>query len=71
MNIDVEKIREDLLQDTLGAFFIGGYGGAIILLKNIKTSAQDYYRNLVYNHSPHMKRFVILQNQKKEVLIRI
>lgn len=30
MTIDVEKLREDLKQECYGAFFGGGFGGALI-----------------------------------------
>lgn len=30
MKIDIEKLREDLKNDSLGAFFGGGFGGALI-----------------------------------------
>lgn len=30
MTIDVEKLREDLKQECYGAFFVGGFGGALM-----------------------------------------
>jgi len=30
MTIDVEKLREDLKQECYGAFFGGGFGGALM-----------------------------------------
>ena len=30
MTIDIEELREDLKQDSYGAFFGGGYGGAMM-----------------------------------------
>ena len=30
MTIDIEKLREDLKQECYGAFFIGGFGGALM-----------------------------------------
>ena len=29
MTIDIEKLREDLKQECYGAFFVGGFGGAL------------------------------------------
>ena len=30
MTIDIEKLREDLKQECYGAFFVGGFGGALM-----------------------------------------
>ena len=30
MTIDIEKLREDLKQECYGAFFGGGFGGALV-----------------------------------------
>lgn len=30
MNIDIEKLRNDLREECLGAYFAGGFGGALI-----------------------------------------
>ena len=57
MNIDVEKIREDLLQDTLGAFFIGGYGGAVIEGKNIKDMSSEEIVSLAIKHGLNLKKY--------------
>ena len=29
MTVDIEKLREDLIEDCYGAFFGGGFGGAL------------------------------------------
>ncbi len=30
MDIDIEKLRKDMKQDCYGAFFAGGFGGALM-----------------------------------------
>ena len=30
MKIDIEKLREDMKQDCYGAYFGGGFGGALV-----------------------------------------
>ena len=30
MTIDIEQLREDLKQECYGAFFVGGFGGALM-----------------------------------------
>jgi hypothetical protein len=41
MKVDVERIRKDLLENSYGAFFIGGYGGAMIEAHDIKNMSAD------------------------------
>ena len=36
MRIDIEKIRKDLIENAYGAFYIGGFGGAINEVNDIK-----------------------------------
>lgn len=45
MRIDVEKLRKDLLNDSYGAFFGGGFGGALMESFDIQNaSAEDLVR---------------------------
>ena len=39
--MDIERIRKDLLDDLNGAYFIGGYGGAMIEAHDIENMSPD------------------------------
>ncbi|HAE15001.1 MAG: hypothetical protein IKF00_08500 [Solobacterium sp.] len=41
MKIDIEKLREDLKNDSLGAFFGGGFGGALIEASDIRHASDE------------------------------
>ena len=41
MDIDYEKLREDLKNDSLGAFFGGGFGGAIFEAADIDKAPDE------------------------------
>lgn len=41
MKIDIEKLREDLKNDSLGAFFGGGFGGALIEASDIRLASDE------------------------------
>ena len=41
MKVDIERIRKDLLENSYGAFFVGGYGGAMIEAHDIKNMSAD------------------------------
>lgn len=45
MTIDIDKLREDLKQESYGAFFGGGFGGALFESFDIdKASPQELVR---------------------------
>ena len=41
MKLNTEKLREDLLEESDGAFFIGGFGGAMVEASEIKKASPD------------------------------
>ncbi len=41
MKIDIEKLREDLKNDSLGAFFGGGFGGAAVEAAELKYASDE------------------------------
>ena len=41
MGIDVERLREDMKEDSLGAFFGGGFGGALVEEGDIERASPD------------------------------
>ncbi|MCR5450968.1 MAG: hypothetical protein K6F23_16395 [Solobacterium sp.] len=41
MKIDIEKLREDLENDSLGAWFGGGFGGALFESVEIKHASDE------------------------------
>lgn len=40
-SIDVDRLREDMESESLGAFFGGGFGGALMEASDIKYSSDD------------------------------
>ncbi len=41
MMIDIEKIRTDMEQDCLGAYFGGGFGGALMEMTEIEQASEE------------------------------
>ena len=41
MDIDVDKLREDLKQECYGAFFVAGIGGALIESFDIENASDE------------------------------
>ena len=40
-SIDVDRLREDMESESLGAFFGGGFGGAFIEASDIRNASDD------------------------------
>lgn len=40
-SIDVERLRDDMESESLGAFFGGGFGGALIEASDIRSASDD------------------------------
>ena len=40
-SIDIERLRDDMESDSLGAFFGGGFGGAFIEASDIRRASDD------------------------------
>ena len=41
MIIDVDELREDMKQDCYGAFFGGGFGGALLEASDIESASPE------------------------------
>ena len=41
MKINIERLREDMHDDSMGAFFGGGFGGALIESFDIENASDD------------------------------
>lgn len=41
MIIDIDRLKEDLHEDSYGAYFSGGYGGAIIEAMEIEEDSDE------------------------------
>ena len=41
MTIDIEEFRKDLLEDCYGAYFGGGFGGALIAASEIESAKPE------------------------------
>ena len=41
MRIDIEKLKNDLKNDNYGAFFVGGFGGAIFNVEKINKMTEN------------------------------
>lgn len=57
MRVDVEKIRKDLLENSYGAFHIGGFGGAMVEAQDIENMAPDKLISLAIERGLDMEKY--------------
>lgn len=60
MKIDIERLREDLKNDSLGAFYGGNFGGALIQSFDIENASVE---ELIKNRSTKLFRFDKISNR--------
>ncbi len=57
MEMDIERIRKDLLDNLKGAYFIGGYGGAIMEAHDIENMSPDEIIELAAEQGLDLNRY--------------
>ncbi len=62
MNIDIEKLREDLKNDSLGAFFGGGFGGAVIEAVEIKNATDEELLKIARSRNVDLHQYLSADN---------
>ncbi len=57
MKVDIERIRKDLLDNSYAAFFIGGYGGAIVEAHDIENMSPDELIDLAVEQGVDLNKY--------------
>ena len=57
MRVDIEEIRKDLLENSYGAFYIGGFGGAMVEAQDIENMAPDKLISLAIERGLDMEKY--------------
>ena len=59
MIIDIEQLRDDLLNDSYGAVFAGGFGGAIFDAVDIKNASPEKLIQIAKNKGVDLRKYEI------------
>lgn len=59
MPIDVDKLREDLKNDLYGAFFGGGYGGALVESFDIDKMSDEEVINEAIKNNVNLSKYTV------------
>ena len=57
MDIDIRKLREDLRNDSLGAFFGGGFGGALFEARDIDKASDEELIQIAINKGIDLSKY--------------
>lgn len=59
MIIDVDELREDMKQDCFGAFFGGGFGGALMEVSDIESASPEELVRIAQRKGIDLRRYEI------------
>lgn len=62
-NIDIEKLRNDLLNESMGAFYVGGYGGALLEATDILHMSAYELINAAERMGIDITRYITAQDE--------
>lgn len=59
MTIDIEKLREDLKEECLGAFYGGGFGGALMESFDIEDASPEELVDMARENGIDLRRYKV------------
>jgi hypothetical protein len=59
ITIDIDRLREDLRDDYLGAFYGGGFGGALMESFDIDRATPEELVQLAQDRGIDLRRYVV------------
>lgn len=65
MQIDIESLRNDLKNNSLGAFYGGGFGGALIESFQIDNSTPEELIKLAKRMNIDLEDYIIYDNKRR------
>ena len=57
MRVDIEEIRRDLIENSHGAFYNGGFGGAMVEAQDIKRMSPDEIISLAKEQGLNLEKY--------------
>ena len=59
MMIDIDKLREDLMKESYGAYFGGGYGGALMESFNIESASPQKLIEIAERKGIDLRKYAV------------
>ncbi len=60
MTIDIDKLREDLKKESYGAFFGGGFGGALMEAFDIETASPEKIVEMAQEQGVDLRKYICI-----------
>lgn len=61
ITIDVEKLRSDMREECLGAYFGGGFGGALMELHDVERATPEELVQMAQSQGIDLSKFVVME----------
>ena len=65
MEIDIESLRNDLKNESLGAFYGGGFGGALIESFQIEKATPEELIKIADKMNINIEDYIVYDNNKR------
>ncbi len=59
VQIDINKLRQDLVDDSLGAAFVGGFGGGFFEASDVKKASPEELIEMARNKGFNLNKYII------------
>lgn len=59
MNINIERLRKELMDEAAGAFFAGGFGGALFESLDIDRATPEELVEMAQNRGIDLRRYQV------------
>ena len=59
VTIDIERLREDLRSEDFGAYFGGGFGGALMEAFDIDNATPEELLQIAHDNGVELRRYVV------------
>lgn len=59
VTIDIERLREDLREEDIGAYFGGGFGGALMEAFDIDNATPEELLQIAQDNGVDLRRYVV------------
>ena len=59
VTIDIERLREDLRSEDFGAYFGGGFGGALMEAFDIESATPEELVQIAQDNGVDLRRYVV------------
>ena len=59
ITIDIDKLREDMLDDSMGTFFVGGFGGGVISALDIECASPEKLVDIALKQGIDLKKYQV------------